>query len=169
MNEKAELLASFFDKKTVAVLNSVLRQKDTFGVREIARSASVSVATTYRILQKLISIKLVSKGAHGKLAYYSVNKKAPLLDSVYSIVVGTRPSPIDLFKERVVAADSKASFHVTKDASGEEKVFVISNTLSLEKAGEIAGLVETETGKALKYVVLALEQFKQMRDMGIVK
>ena len=49
----SKLLSTIFDEKIVAVLIVLLNKSNEFGVRELAREANVSIATTYRIIQKL--------------------------------------------------------------------------------------------------------------------
>ena len=61
MVERLNLLESVFDKKTVKILEELLNIKNIFYLRDLSKKTGVSLATTYRIIQKLVKLGIVEK------------------------------------------------------------------------------------------------------------
>ncbi len=70
--DQQQLLATIFDKKTVAILQNLLKKKDEFYLRDLSRESKVSLATTYRIVSKLAELGLVHKNKKEKTTEYKI-------------------------------------------------------------------------------------------------
>jgi len=164
----AKLLSQIFDEKTVAVLSGLLRKKDEFGIRELAREANVSAATTYRIIQKLSTIGLVNKRKRGKSVYYSLVKNTKGFNQLYGLIIGTLPKPLDILQEglsRRFGTDFKI---LSRGNEGNKKLFVVSDRNIASEHNDLAKEVFEKTGQKLAFVCVSKTQFEQMREAGIV-
>ena len=50
---RIDLMSKIFDIKTVKVIEILLKKRGRFYLRDLSRESGVSLATTYRIVQKL--------------------------------------------------------------------------------------------------------------------
>src|SRR3989344_4764345 len=75
MENRTQLLANLFDKKTIEVLKKLLLKDGTFYLRDISRATNVSLSTTFRIVQKLMGMGLVEKDQIEKFTIYKTNDK----------------------------------------------------------------------------------------------
>lgn len=156
------VLEALFDEKTIAVLKQLLSKKDIFYLRDLSRESNVSLATTYRIVQKLKDLGLVQKKQQDKYSIYELNRSSPLFEQIYTLILGIRPDPIELLKRKI--AELSLELHITKD----KKVFIIGDTSKSEAVNSITAEIEAETGIRIKYLLMSAEQFKQMQDMNLV-
>jgi len=88
--DKLKLLSDIFDKKTVDVIVKILSKEDIFYLRDISRESGVSLATTYRIAQKLVKIGLVKKDSLDKFTYYKIQKNSPVHDELAALFIGKK-------------------------------------------------------------------------------
>ena len=167
MEEKSVLLAQLFDHKTIEILKKLLLKKDIFYLRDLSRETSVSLATTFRIIQKLLGLGLVSKDHQDKFTFYRINRESQVYKEIYALVLGSTPDPIDLFKQLL-----KEKFvglfqaYVTKDK--DRKIFVVSEHISQTDADTIAQTVQATTSAKPNYMVITPAFFEQMQTIGLI-
>ncbi len=160
---KAELLSTLFDDKTVRVLKNLINKKDIFYLRDLSRESKVSLATTYRIIQKCLEIHLVKKEIQGKFTLYKINRNSEAFQLLYEILIGR---PEDILKDiKSKIAPAKLFFN-KKDKS---KFFVVGNNLN---KAELEKKIKQETEKIAlspKILFLNSEQFNEMVQMGMLE
>ena len=166
MEEKTQLLASLFDKKTVEVLKRLMVKPGNFYIRDLSKESGVPLATTFRIIQKLTLLKLVQKKEMDKFVFYSVNKEAPIYNEVHSLVFGTTSDPIELFKKSLHERYSGA-FTAYQDK--DKKIFVVSDLLKETEVAELATFVYQKTEVKPNYIMITREFFQKMQDMGLIQ
>jgi predicted transcriptional regulator len=156
-----EILATLFDDKTVRVLDKLLEKKGTFYLRELAKESDVSLATTYRIVQRLLELGVVEKKMHDKFVFYSLKANVPLFDELYGLLKGKKADPLESFCEKV--AGLGVSIYTTKS----NQLFVVGNADSTSIKGALDDL--NAGGKKYKHMILKEDQFKQMVELGLVE
>jgi len=167
MEEKSLLLAQLFDRKTIEVLKKLLLKKDIFYLRDLSRETSVSLATTFRIVQKLMGLGLVAKDHQDKFTFYRLNRESQIYKEIYALVLGSTPDPVDLLKQQL-----KEKFvglfqaYVTKDK--DRKIFIVSEHVSQTDADAIAQTVHQATGTKPNYMVVTPSFFEQMQTIGLI-
>jgi len=167
MEEKSILLAQLFDRKTIDILKKLLLKKDVFYLRDLSRETSVSLATTFRIVQKLMGLGLVSKDHQDKFTFYRINRESQAYKEIYALVLGTTPDPADLLKQQL-----KDKFvglfqaYVTKDK--DRKIFIVSEHVSQKDADIIVQQVYETTGTRPNYMVVTPAFFEQMQTIGLI-
>jgi len=160
--KRIELLEKIFDDKTVKILKELVTVSDIFYLRDISKKTGVSLATTYRIMQRLVNLGMVEKEKVGKFIQYKVNKGEKFKE-VYTLLSGEEIDPIKLFKNKIEDKFG-SSFRIfnTKD----KKLFLIG-----ENIGDIIDIsrdIEISTGVRLSILKLTEEQFKRMKEMGLI-
>ena len=163
--DKSGLLSNLFDKKTVEVLKKLLLKQGNFYIRDLSKETGVPLATTYRIIQKLVGLGIVEKKDMDKFVFYSVKKDSPVYHDVHALVFGTSADPIELFKLTLRERHSGA-FSAYKDKDG--KIFIVSDLIKEADVAEIAAYVFGKTQTKPNYIVTTRDFFQKMQDMGLV-
>ncbi len=167
MDEKSSLLSNLFDKKTVEILKKLLAKKDIFYLRDLSRETGVPLATTFRIVQKLVGMGLVGRERQDKFTWYKLNRDAPVFTEISELIMGATPDPLAIFKS-VLQEKFNSFFHayVTKDK--DKKVFVVSEIVKPGEVDELIGKVVETSGSKPNYMVVTPAFFEQMQAMGLV-
>jgi len=169
MASQAKLLSTIFDEKIVAVLSALLSKRSDFGVRELAREAQVSTATTYRIIQKLKVLGVIVKTRHGKSTFYAVKKNSVAYNQFYNLIAGPRPSPADVLRRELDSKVGASNYRLLIRGQGsDKKIFVVSDKLTASTHSEITKIVEEASGRKLAFACISIQQLKQMQDMGLL-
>jgi len=164
--ERVRVLSSLFDQKTVKILEKLLIKKDIFYLRELSKESGVSLATTYRIVQKLISMGLVEKTQQGKFTIYKLKRNSIIFSEIYTVVIGKKDDPLELLKTNL-----KENFPsqplLIYTLKGGKKIFVISS-IEAEYIENLAKIIQDKTGTRLNLLSISSDQFSKMQDMGLI-
>ncbi len=166
MSTHAKLLSEVFDEKTVKLLQCLLRKEDIFYLRDLSRESGVSLATTHRIVQRLLKMGLVTKEVKDKIIYYQLLKSSPVFRELYSIIIGTTADPVTILKKDLKEQyGGKASIYTRKDG---KQIFIISSEVKSDFLNDTCDAIHKVTGVKLNVLLISPNQFKQMRSMGLV-
>lgn len=167
MTNKSILLANLFDSKTVEVLKKLLIKKDIFYLRDISRETNVSLATTYRIVQKLAKLGLVAKEQKDKFTFYTLVRDSPAYKELYALIIGTAPDPISALR---IELESKygSNFSLYLLKGKEKKVFVVSSIADNKAVKESVDKVSDKIGKKINHMVFTPAQFQQMQEISLI-
>ncbi len=163
MGVKTKLLSTLFDDKTINVIQKLLNKKDIFYLRDLSRESKVSLATTYRIIQKCLEIGLVEKQIQGKFTFYKIKRDSDAFQSLYEMLVG---KPEDLLSNLRKRLSPARLFFSKKDKS---KFFVVGKNIN---KGKVEFHIKSEAEKIgiePKILFLSPEQFQEMRQMGMLE
>jgi len=167
MHNKSALLASLFDAKTVEVLKKLLVKKDIFYLRDLSREAGVSLATTYRIIQRLLKLGLVSKEHKDKFTFYTLVKDSPAYKELYTLIIGTAPDPISALREALSNKyGSKFSLYLLKGK--EKKIFIVTEAADSSNIRALVNKVSEKIGQKINHIALTPAQFNQMQEIGLI-
>jgi len=168
MTERVDLLSELFDDKTVKVLKKLLLKKDTFYLRDISRETGVSLATTFRIVQRLMGMGLVKKQQQGKFTIYSLNRDAPIFLDVYKLIIGEALDAVGLVKKALKGSYdiSRTNLFVLKD--NKNKIFIISDDVEPAFVSGLATTIKEELGTKVDLMAISHSQFRQMREMKLI-
>ena len=168
MVERSELLSTLFDEKTVKVLKRLLLKKDIFYLRDISREAGVSLATTFRIVQKLKDLGLVERQKRDKFTFYSLIKETPVYNDVYALVLGSELDPVDLLKKGLQEQYGPGTFEMFMIKGKGKKLFIVSQRADNAIVKKVADQIKEKTGIKLDFLVTNKVQFEQMQQMGLI-
>ena len=164
--ERVQVLSNLFDQKTVKILEKLLVKKDVFYLRELSKDSGVSLATTYRIVQKLLSMGLAEKTLQGKFTIYKLNKDSPIFLEIHTLIIGKKDDHIDLLKNnlREQFPSQPLLIYILK---GNKKIFVIGN-VEPDYIRNLTKLIKDKTGNKLDLLSISSDQFSKMQDMGLI-
>ena len=163
------ILAKLFDEKIVAALSVLLRKRNDFGVRELAREANVSIATTYRIIQKLASLGVIAKSKQGKSTTYTTKKESKAFNELYKLIIGPKPEAMDILRSELDRRVGASNYRVLIRGSGKDKkTFVVSEKITGAMHAEISSIINIQTGAKLAFATITAPQSKQMQAMGLL-
>lgn len=164
MQSHAKLLSEVFDDKIVTILKCLLSKDNIFYLRDLSRETNVSLATTYRIIQRLMRLGLVTKNASNKIVYYQLAKNSEVFKELYQVIIGNSTSPLMVLRKRIEEKCGDGANVYAKD----KKIFVISNKLKPEALTLICEEIRELIGIKLDALLVSPTQFKQMKSMGLV-
>ncbi len=166
--QQAEVLGELFDKKILSVLGVLVNYsgKEGLYLREIAKSAKVSNATTFRIVNRLIKLQLISVFKIKKLKLYKF-KHAPSSEFLVKILkkdIRVLETFISLVKD---FKGLQAVLLHGEESNERANLLLIGNDIDSGKVKEICGDIKEKYNFIISPLVLAAEQFEQMSSMGL--
>ncbi len=166
--QQAEVLGELFDKKILAVLGVLVNDsgKEGLYLREIAKNAKVSNATTYRIVQKLVKLQLVNQLKIKKLKLYKFKHSSGSEFLVNMLKKDIRV--LEAFISQIKDLKGVQAVLLHGEESNERaNVLIIGDNVDSGKIKEICGGIKEKYNFVISPLVLAAEQFEQMSSMGL--
>ncbi len=161
---KTELLSKIFDIKTVEVIKILITKRGRFYLRDLSRESGVSLATTYRIVQKLKDIGVVYKDGKEKIEFYELNRNSDNFSIIQEIFMDSIKKPGEIVKEELHKIHGMEP-RIYYEKANENKIIVVS---SLTEKKELSALKEKIDGD-LKIVLFSNSQFIELKNAGFVK
>ena len=168
MAETSVLLSNLFDPKTVEILKKLLVKEEIFYLRDLSRESGVSLATTYRIVKRLIPLGLVMKEQQGKFTIYKLLKTSQIHGELYNLIIGKPSDPIKILKMELDRT-YKGNFELLSIKGNENKIFIIGENLDKNITSPAIQKVFDETKIQLNAMLVTKEQFENMKGMGLIK
>ncbi len=164
--DRSSVLANLFDEKTVKILEKLLLKKDIFYLRELSKESGVSLATTYRIVQKLLTMGLAEKTQHGKFTIYKLKRNSLVFTEIYNIIVGQEVDPIEYLQKTLKETLPKQPIllYILNDGN---KVFIIGDVPAIITA-QLSSKIHEKTGTKLELLAVSSDQFSKMQEMGLI-
>ena len=166
--DRMELLGSVMDRKALRVLRLFSQNPDRdYALQESAKAARVSLATTYRIVNRFLGMNVLTKQRvkHLKLYRLADSQEARLL----SEILEEKRTALVEFVSRA-SAMAGVLMLVLHGEEGRDKanVLIISkDTLPVEQVQAIVADVKAAFGYHIITLNLQPDQFNQMSMMGL--
>ncbi|MDD5086648.1 MAG: winged helix-turn-helix domain-containing protein [Candidatus Nanoarchaeia archaeon] len=162
-----DILKQLFDKKIIRILDIFLSDKSRqLYLREISREASVSPATTYRILKRLKDAEIIKEIKISKFKVYQIqeNEKTKNL----SRVIKSEVNPLDIFVDQVknIKSIDSVILHGKKTSKGAN-ILLIGMDDSSGKIDEISKEIEKKHNFKIDFLIISDFQFRQMTRLGV--
>ena len=157
---KTELLGKIFDIKTVQVIKILITKRGRFYLRDLSRESGVSLATTYRIVQKLKNIGIVYKDGKEKIEFYELNRNAENFGLIKDIFMDSVHKPAEIVKEKLHKIHGLEP-RIYHEKNNENKIIVVS---SLTEKKEIESL-KKQLDDEIKIVLFSNSQFIEMKNV----
>jgi predicted transcriptional regulator len=164
MVKREELLAGIFDEKTVKIVNKLLPKKDIFYLRELALESQVSLATTFRIVQKLLKLGLVRKETKNKFTFYYLNKDTQLFKELSMLFNIEKPDPLKQIKEALKNLYPSDLLNVYATSGKDKKLFIIGTNIQQSAVQSLLADAQIKTN----FMIINPDQFQQMQQMGLI-
>jgi len=168
MAETSVLLSNLFDSKTVEVLKKLLRKDDIFYLRDISRESGISLATTYRIVKKLIPLGLVMKEQQGKFTIYKLLKNTPIYSELFNLIVGTPADPLQILRQEMDKT-YKGNYDIYAMKGSDNKIVIIGDSFDKQIVNLALQKVYNDTKIQFNAMLVTKDQFDSMKAMGLIK
>lgn len=165
--EPSSLLAHLFDKKKIAVLKVFLDSPEReLTMLEVAKSSRVSNATTFRLLQKLVTLEILEehKLKHLKTYILSKNQSTKYLERILEVGKSALEEFIESLKS--VRGVEEVILHGKKKKERAD-ILIIGRDVD---SGEVQSIINTILEKykfTIVHLTLDPDQYKQMLSMGL--
>ena len=165
--ESQKILENLFDKKIMTILKLFLKKKDQqFYLKEISKQTKVPLASTHRILNKLVELEIIerTKIKHLKIYKLTDNEKTKYLDSVFE----EKKTIIDEFVDQ---ASSISGIKTIISSGREEKdkanLLIIGESIDNSLIRDIIVKIKEKYNFTITHLVLTETQYQQMAAMNL--
>lgn len=162
---KKEVLAHLIDEKKAAILRLLLNSSEELYLKEIADRSSVSLTSTYRILQDFVALGLVGRREWKTSKVYRIesNDKATFLrELLHEEYDGTKD-----FVDTVAGLAGVESILLQgARKKGKANILVIGQNIDASPMEDAAKHIK-DKGFDLSFLTLTQNQYEQMMKMGL--
>jgi len=161
MGDELQALRAIIDEKTLSILEILANEDEEVYLRELAQKAKVPPATTHRIIQKLLDLKIIEKTEIKNLKIYklSTTKQAEFLKKI----LYSKPDPLELFLDKLkqISEVDLAVLHA-KPQKTSAFILVVGNELPIIRINDISDNIEKEHGFHIKILPLQFDQYDML-------
>jgi len=165
--ESAKLLENLFDSKTLNIIKLFLNKKDQeFCLQEIAKYTKVPLASTYRIVNKLVGLQVIqrNKTKHLKTYILLMNEKTKFLDNILE----QKKTIIDEFIEQIIKDPNIMGIILYgKEEKEKANMLIIGNNVEQGPIREAVVRIKEQNNYTITQLVLTEEQYTQMVAMNL--
>ncbi|MBD3203030.1 helix-turn-helix domain-containing protein [Candidatus Woesearchaeota archaeon] len=165
--DSIKLMEKLFDTKIIKILKLFINnESEKYYLREIAKLTETSPASTYRILNKLVELKIISlhKNKTSKLYTLESNKNTDF----FKTILRTEKHAIDLFiqKAKKIEEIKTILIHGRQD-SKRANLLLIGENIPQGDVKRITADIKEKYDFTITTLQLQREQFEQMSAMGL--
>ncbi len=163
--KEIDVLREIFDKKIISIINLLLDNSTrNFSLSEISSESDVNIATSLRILDKLVRNDIVELSYMSKSKFYSLKQSEKTLTLQKML---KKDDHISEFVDKIkLDLRIKKIILETKNSNGA-KLLIVGNSISKEKINSIAEEIKTKYNFRIQFVELAEKQFSEMEKLGL--
>ena len=168
LSNEWEIMSDLLEKKLYIIIEKLIKSdSEEMYLKKLSDETTVSMASTYRILKKLIEKGLVKEIKIGPAKIYRLarNKKTELLKNWFSEKV----DPLDEFIKRAssVSGIIKIFLH-DKKGDDSSDLMIIGVNINLEQLNTIASDIYEKYNYKLKILPLTEDQYQQMSSLNMI-
>ena len=165
--ENLGLLEELFDRYTIRIIQLFLSNKEeTFYLREVSKQTKVPLATTSRIINKLLKLNILKLNKLNKFKVYSLNNNTYVkyLESFMKKDVQI----LDKFVDSINHFSGIESIILHGDEMKDRaNVLLIGNNIDTNAIKEVVANIKEGSKFTVSALVLTREQYDQMSQMGL--
>lgn len=164
---ESDILENLFDQKILHILREFYAQdQHQFYLREIAKLTSVSVATTFRILNRLVELSILEQVTAGTTKLYKLADTEATRFLGQFVKRHKQVLQIFITKVKVIPGLQSVILH-GKDEQERADVLLIG-TLDPEFVKSICGDIHMNYHYTITPLILSPDQYNQMNSMGLL-
>jgi len=156
-------LEKIFDSKILEVLRAIYTV-DKFQIRQLSDKFNVPLATTYRIVTKLIEADIVAEKREENFVTYFVNHNSEVLKFLGPVLT---QDPLTKFVNEVKKIEQVIQIIEVSNSSTSGNVVIIGKGVDQSQINSIADIIEKETGFKILSGVFTTTQYQQMVSLGL--
>ena len=165
--ENLNLLEGLFDNKKLKVIKLFLQNKEKqFYLREIAKQTRVPIASTFRIIKKLMELELITQIKINKFKLY----KTATNDNIVFLETFLREGKriVQFFVEKAKELDGISSVILHGEETEEKaNILLIGTNINSNELKRICAEIKEQYNFTISPLTLTQEQFTQMSNMGL--
>ncbi len=162
-----DFLESLFDDKLVRIMRVFFQKSDRkFYLKEVSDLAKVSIATTHRILTKLVRLNIISEIKISKFKVYqlSSNERTSFLSDFIKGSVKVTEIFVDMIKDD---PGIESIILLGKEKESKANLIIIGKAIDGEKVKLATADVKEKYSYNITYMTMPAEQYEQMISMGL--
>ncbi|MBU0907310.1 MAG: hypothetical protein KKE05_04085 [Nanoarchaeota archaeon] len=163
--KKSDVLRELFDEKIIKIINIFLEEPEKhFSLTQTSSVAKVNVATTLRILDRLVKKEIVEITFMGKSKFYKLKQGEK------TIALGRllkKEEHITDFIDRVKEIPKIKRIILESKTDDGAKVILVGSPVPSDKIAIIIKEIEEKYSFKIQYIELSEDQFEGMEKMGL--
>lgn len=162
-----KLLEELFDKKKLKIIKFFLQNKEKeFYLRELSKETTTPIATTYRIVRKLVNLELLREIKIKKFKLYKINESKDIEFLESFLKEGKRIIEMFVEKAKAIANVESIIMH-GEETETKANIFLIGEGIDSNEIKKICAEIKEKYNFIISPLTLAKEQFEQMSRMGL--
>jgi CO dehydrogenase/acetyl-CoA synthase epsilon subunit len=165
--ESQKLMENLFDKKMLAIIKLFLKRKDQeFYLKEISKQTRVPLASTHRILARLLDLGILerTKIKHLKIYRLADNQKTKYLEAVFE----EKKTILDEFIEQANLVDGiKTIIFYGREEKDKANLLIIGEGVDNSLIRDIIVKIKEKYNFTITHLVLTESQYQQMAAMNL--
>lgn len=166
--ENIELLEGLFDNKIINIISLLLQSREKqFYLREISKDSKVPIATTFRILQKLIKLKIVKTIKVSRFKLYQVEENDQVM-FLASIIKAKKKALQDFVDAMKRIKDVNMVILHGEETEVKANLLIIGGDIDITKVKDIVRETKERHDFTISYMTLTPDQYNQMSSIGLL-
>lgn len=160
------VLEKIIERKLLQLIKTLLSSnKSEFYLQELSEKSKIPVATTFRLLNKLVSLNLVKERKISRFTIYQLSNtdEVSFLRQIFK-------SEIDPLGEFISALTSKydvnSVFLQGEKLKDKANILILSHSINNEMISDLAKEIKVKYDYGINFMIVTPEQFEQMEKMG---
>ena len=162
-----DFLESLFDDKLVRVLRVFFQfAQKKFYLKEVSDQSKVSMATTHRILTRLVKLSIISEIKISKFKVYQLaaNDRTDFLSEFIKGSVKVTEIFVDMIKHDEMI---ESIILVGKETESKANLMIIGSAVDSEKLKLATTDIKEKYNYKITYITMPMAQYEQMVSMGL--
>jgi len=160
-----DILKDLFDEKVIEIINLFLDNPEKrFCLTDISSFTKVNIATTFRILNKLISKSFIRTIIIGKVRIYQLEKNEKTM--ALNKLLRKDSNPLQRFVDEVSQHPRVRKVILESKENKAAKVLIVGEFLPTDKINKICDKIKNDDNYNISFVEISENQFKGLRNFG---
>jgi hypothetical protein len=165
--DKMGFLQELFDRKVISIIKCFFSDPTKeFYLKEISDSVNVPMATTHRILRRLVKLEVLIEKNISRFKVYILanNEKVTFLKTF----IKETQKVVEIFVDKI--KDLKGITQIIlhgKESESRANILIIGDGIQAPKLKEVSGELKEQYNYYISYMTLTPEQYDQMSNMGL--
>ena len=159
-----DILKDLFDEKIISVINLFLDNPDKrYCLTDISNITKVNIATTFRILNKLISKGFIRTIVIGKVRIYQLERNEKTM-ALQKFLRGNKEDHLQVFIDEITSHPRIKKIVLESRDKRSAKILIIGEFLPVEKIKKAIDHIKSKSGFSISYVEISEAQYNGLKD-----
>ncbi len=165
--EDINILEGLFDTKILKITRLFINEKENqFYLREISKKVNVPIATTFRIVKKLLKLEIIEEIKIKKFKLYKL--KESLNTKFLESFIREEKRILDNFVERIKQIPGVNSLILHgREMKDRANILLIGESIDSNQIKQICADIKEKYNFTISSLTLTEDQFTQMSSMGL--